>query len=489
MQDRMHERRILELHTHAELVPEETLITLDVALPIGVLPLPIASVVLGHALSLTDTTLGRADPLDHCLVDPRVGDTEVGVVEGRVLNILATKLGGHRDVGKNTNQTGPSGRIVRIEGREGRIIRPIHIQANTVNVVTESVVSDNTINTKGVLKLFVIEVANRLPPSTGLLGILPKLTKDTGIRNDDFKERATSGLTHIKTIGIIFTLEVDEDVIKRVEREKTDVVKLVCRELHIDIAHVEGTLVRTLKGLNDEHLIVRGHAANKGLTIADRNPLVSSTTDPVGTGELLMDVLGDVDVGSHDVIHLLLWEEAIHEIGKLIPIGTHSLGEEAERIAFRAGVSNRLKLNVIRILDATSTLDLLPRLIWIVPTATEAECFLSRESIQRPSLGFETTIINTVYGHLLDEEWVIVGAGFPKQGVHILTARECYSVLCHIDRVLVVFVLDLFNHKKGSLPFVVGLCDPAYRVIASYLSIIDSCLGTPLLFLNRSYPI
>jgi len=388
MKDRMHQSGILELHTHAELVPEETLITLDVALPIGVLPLPIASVVLGHALSLTDTTLGRTDPLDHCLVDPRVGDTEVGVVEGRVLNILATKLGGHRDVGKNTNQTGPSGRIVRIEGREGRIIRPIHIQANTVDVVTESVVSDNTINTEGVLKLFVIEVANRLPPSTGLLGILPKLTKDTGIRNDDFKERATSGLTHIKTIGIIFTLEVDKDVIKRIEREKTDVVKLVSRELHIDIAHVEGTLVRTLKGLNDEHLIVRGHTANEGLTIADRNPLVSSTTDPVGTGELLMDVLGDVDIGSHDVIHLLLREETIHEVGKLIPIGTHRLGEKAEAIRLRSGVSNKLKLNVISILNATSRLNFLPRLIRVVPSTTKAERLLGRESIQGPSFGF-----------------------------------------------------------------------------------------------------
>ena len=119
----MHKRRILELHTHTELVPEETLISLDVALPIWVLPLPITSVVLGHALGLTNTTLGRADPLDHSLVDPRVGDTEVGVVECGVLNVLATKLGGHRNIRKNTHQTRPGRRIVDVEGRKRRIVR------------------------------------------------------------------------------------------------------------------------------------------------------------------------------------------------------------------------------------------------------------------------------------------------------------------------------------------------------------------------------
>ena len=107
-----------------------------------------------------------------------------------------------------------------------------------------------------------------------------------------------------------------------------------------------------------------------------------------------MDVLGDVDVGSHDVIHLLLREETIHEIGKLIPIGTHSLGKEAKAVGFGSGVSNGLKLNVICVLDATSTLDLLPRLIWVVPSTTKTESLLGWEGIQRPSLGFKTTIID-----------------------------------------------------------------------------------------------
>jgi hypothetical protein len=119
-------------------------------------------------------------------------------------------------------------------------------------------------------------------------------------------------------------------------------------------------------------------------------------------------------------------------------------------------MSNELKLNVISILNATSRLNFLPRLIGVIPSTTKAESLHGRESVQRPSLGFKTTIINTVYGHLFDKKWIVIGAGFPKQGVHILTARECYSVLCHIDRLLIVFVLDLFNHKKGSLPFVVG---------------------------------
>jgi len=229
VKDGVHQSRILELHTHTELVPEETLITLDIAFPIWVLPLPITSVVLGHALGFTKTTLGRADPLDHSLVDPRVGDTEVGVGEGRVLNILATKLGGHRDVGQNANQTGPGGNVIGVEGRERGIVNPIHIQTNAVDVVAESVVSDDAINTQGVLKLLVIEIANALPPSTRLLGILPKLTKDASIGNDDLKEGTTSGFRNVETISIIFTLEVDEDVIKGVEREKTDVVKLAGR--------------------------------------------------------------------------------------------------------------------------------------------------------------------------------------------------------------------------------------------------------------------
>jgi len=437
VKDRMHQGRILELHTHAELVPEETLITLDVALPIWVLPLPIASVVLGHALGFTDTTLGRANPLDHGLVDPRVGDTEVGVVEGRVLNILATKFGGHRDVGQNTNQTGPGGRIVDVEGRKGCIVHPIDVQTDTVDVVAESVVSDNTINTEGVLKLFVIEIANALPPSTRLLGILPELTKDTGIGDDDLKEGATSGFRNVETIGIIFTLEVDEDVIKGVEREKTNVVKLGSREFNIDIAHVEGTLVRTLKGLNDEHLIVRGHAGDEGLTIADRNPLVSSTTDPVGTGELLMDVLGDVDVRRHDVIHLLLWEEAIHEVGKLIPIGTHCLGEKAEAVRFRTRVSNKLKLNVISILDATTRLNFLPRLIGVVPSTTKAESLLGREGVERPSLGFKTTVIDRIDCHLFNKKRVVVRPSLMEEGINVLATRKSNAILRHMIKCVV----------------------------------------------------
>ena len=121
---------------------------------------------------------------------------------------------------------------------------------------------------------------------------------------------------------------------------------------------------------------------------------MTSTTDPVGTGELLMDVLGDIDIGCHDVIHLLLREETIHEIGKLIPIGTHSLGEEAEAVRFRTRVSNRFKLEIVSVLNATTRLNLLPRLIWVVPSTTKAESFLGWEGIQRPSLGFKTTIID-----------------------------------------------------------------------------------------------
>jgi len=47
--------------------------------------------------------------------------------------------------------------------------------------------------------------------------------------------------------------------------------------------------------------------------------------------------------------------------------------------------------------------------------------------------------------------------------------------------VLIVFVLDLFNHKKGSLPFVVGWCDLAYRWLRRTKYWFISRLGTPLL--------
>jgi len=449
VKDGVHQRRILELHTHTELVPEETLVTLDVAFPIGVLPFPITSVVLGHALGFTDTTLGRADPLDHGLVDPRVGDTEVSVVVGGVLDVFATKLRSNGDIGQNTHQTRPGAGIVGVEGRKGRIVRPIDAQTDTVDVVAEGVVTDNTVNTQGVLKLLVIEITDALPPSTRLLGILPELTEDTAIGNDNLKERTASGLAHVETISVIFTLEVDEDVIKGVQREESDVAKLRSGELNIDIAHVVAAFIRAFKRLNDEHLVILGNARDEALAVGDGNPVMSSTTDPLRTSELFMDVLGDVDVGSHDVIHLFLREEAIHEIGKLIPIGTHSLGEEAEAVAFRTRVSNRLKLEVVSVLEAATAFDLLPRLIGIVPTTTEAEGFLGREGVQGPSLGFETTVVDGVNRHLLDEEGIVVCPRLTEQGVHVLAGGECDAILGH--NIVCFWFLDV--NQKGSLPF------------------------------------
>jgi len=88
-------------------------------------------------------------------------------------------------------------------------------------------------------------------------------------------------------------------------------------------------------------------------------------------------------------------------------------------------------------------------LIGIVPSTTEAECFLCRESIQRPSLCLKTTIIDRIDCHLFDKKRVVVRPSLTEEGIDILATRKSYTILCHIIKLLLVW---LCASKKSPSP-------------------------------------
>jgi len=171
MQEGVHDGWVFDLCGQTELGLIEARFAPAVALPIWVLPLPIASVVLGHLLGLAVTSRGRHRPLAHGLVDHSNRDTEVGIAVGFVRDISTSVFKHSLDVARNANETCPCCRISFVESSESSVEGGVSVEASGVDVVTEGVVADDTIDSELQTGKTLIEVRVSIPVTIVALGL------------------------------------------------------------------------------------------------------------------------------------------------------------------------------------------------------------------------------------------------------------------------------------------------------------------------------
>ena len=391
MQEAVHERRVFDLRGEAELGLVVAHLAPAVALPIGVLPLPVTSVVLTHHLGFAVTSRGRHRPLDHRLVDHGNGDSEVGVRVVLVRDVAATILLHDFDVARNTDELGPCGGIGRAERSNGLISGGSRIEASGVDVVTEGVVANDAVDTQLEAGEASVEVGVGIPVTVVALGLEVKRTSNTGVGDNDVQKLHASSFSDVETEGIVLVLEVDESVIKQVERQVSDLRKISNGEFNTQFAEVVSAIGVLLvvagwdepSGIVNESAIgsvFRGHA----------EPLVSSTADVVGAEELFVDVLGDAGVALLKLKNLFSGEEAIEHALHANPVGVHLFAEKLESVALRAGTLDDFAVGRAGIGLAVSVNDLAERAARIMEPTAKAECFLLSGVVEGPRLLLET---------------------------------------------------------------------------------------------------
>ena len=420
MQEAVHERRVFDLRGEAELGLVVAHLAPAVALPIGVLPLPVTSVVLAHHLSLAVASHRRHRPLDHSLVDHGNGDGKVGVRVVLVRDVAATILLHDFDVARNTDELGPCGGIGRAERSNGLISGGSRIEASGVDVVTEGVVANDAVDTQLKAGEASVEVGVGIPVTVVALGLEVKRTSNTGVGDNDVEKLHSGGFSDVETEGIVLVLEVDESVIKQVERQVSDLRKISNGEFNTQFAEVVSAIGVCLvvagwdepSGIVNESAIgsvFRGHA----------EPLVSSTADVVGAEELFVDVLGDAGIALLKLKNLFSGEEAIEHALYANPVGVHLFAEKLKSVALRAGTLDDFAVGRAGIGFAVSINDLAERAARIMESTAKAEGFLLGCVVEGPRLLLETGEIRRVRDELLHVEIVEILTSLAEKAVQL----------------------------------------------------------------------
>ncbi len=423
MQEAVHQGRVFDLSREAELGLIVAHFAPAVALPIGVLPLPVTSVVLGLHLSLAVTSGGRHRPLDHRLVDHRNGDREICVLVVLVRDVAATVLLHHFDVARNADEAGPCGRISRAERTCG--LGGVLVEPSGVDVIPEGVVTDDAVDTQLEAGEAGVEVGVGIPVAIVALRLEVERTTNTGIGNDDVKKLHASRFCDVEAEGIVFVLKVDERIVKEIEREVSDLVQVCGGEFDAHFAEVVTSIgVKLVVEIRDIPRLVIDQTAVGAVFGGNTEPFVTSATDVVRTEELFVDILGDAGVGLFELKDFFSGEEAIQKRLDANPVGVHLFTEQLESVALRAGALHNFAQGRAGVGAAVVIDNLAERGAGIVETTPEAERFLFGGVIEGPRLLLETGEVCGVGDELLHIEVVEILTALAEKGVQLFTAIE-----------------------------------------------------------------
>lgn len=422
MQEGVHDGRVFDLGGEAELGLVEARFAPAVAFPIWVFPIPIASVVLGHLLGLAVSGRGRHRPFAHRFVDHCNRDCEVSILVVTIRDIHTSLFSGNFSVARNTDEARPSIRVGSVEGWQSGIVGRVSIEANRVDVVTESIVADDAVHAEFQTSQTLVEVGVSIPVTIVLLGLEVEPASNTRIRDHDVEERHTSGFLQVHAEGVIFVLEFDESVIKHIQREVSDVHQIGSRALHFDVAQVIASVFASVL-LNEPRSVIKDSAIGS-VFVGDTNPLVTGATDVVGAKELFMHVLRDASIGLFKLKDFFSREEAIEQGFNANPVRGHLFAEKLEGVGFGSRTLNHFWLAVARIRVAVSVIDFAEGSAGIIESTTEAESLLLSGVIQGPRFLVEASEVGAVRDEFLHIEVVEVFTAFAEEAVNFSTGIE-----------------------------------------------------------------
>jgi len=427
VQEDVDQSRVFDLRGEAELGLVVTHLPPAVALPIGVLPLPIASVVLGLHLRLTVASSGRHRPLDHRFVDHRNRDGEVGIGVVLVRDIRATVLLHNLGVARHADEDCPRIGIGGIE-LTLRLIGS-RVEAGRVDVVTEGVVANDAVDTQLEAGEAGVEVGVRIPVAIVALGLEVKRTTNTGIGDHDVEKLHASRLGDVQTEGIVFVLKLDERIVQHVEGQVGDLHQIGRSHLHLDGAEVVASGV-IFGVLRDEPRLIVEETTVGSILGGETDPLVSSLTNVVGAEELFVDVLGDAGVALLELEDFLSREETVEQGLDANPVGVHLFAEKLESVAFGAGALDKLAIGRAGVRGTIGVVDLVERGAGIVEPTAKAESLLLGGVVQRPRLLLETGEIRRVGDELLHVEVVEILTALTEKTIQLFARIE--DDVCHM---------------------------------------------------------
>ena len=418
MQEHMDKRWVFDLCGEAELGLIEARFAPAVALPIWVLPFPIASVVLGHLLGLAVSSRGRHRPFQHGFVNNRGRDRKVCVLVVAVRNIRATILLSHFHIARNANEAWPCGSIACAERRKRSVEGRIRIETERVDVVTEAVVADDAVHAQLEAGKAAVEVGVSIPVTIVTLGLEVESTANARVRDNDVEERHSSGLREVEAEGVIFVLEFDERVIEHIQREVSDLVQISSSDFDTDVAEVVTRFVVCGMLWDIPSGVIEESAVNT-IIVNDTKPLVACTADVVGAEEFLMDILGDASVRLFELKDLFSGEKAIEQALNANPVRGHLFAEKLESVALRAGALDDFGFAVAGVRVAVGVNDLAERAARIIETTAKAETFLLGGVIEGPCLLLETGEVGRVGDEFLHIKVVEIFTAFAEKAINL----------------------------------------------------------------------
>jgi hypothetical protein len=372
VQECVHQGRIFDLSSKAVLSLIEAHFAPAVALPIRVLPLPVTSVVLASHLCLAVPSVRWHCPFGHCLANHSNRDCEVGISVILIRDVAATLFLYNLGVARNTDQFSEGCRIVRVEWLNGLISSRSCIEASCVDVITEGIVTDDTIHAQLEAGEASVEVGVSIPVTVVTLGLEVKRTTNARIRDNDVKKLHSSSVGNVETESIVLVLEVDKSVIEKIEREVSNFRKISNSEFNTNFAEVVSavSVFGVVAGRNEPSGIVN-EATVCSVISRNSKPLVSRTADVVGAKELFVDVLGDTGIALFKLKDLFSREEAIEKALYANPVSVHFFAEKLKGVALSARTLNDFRVGGARISLAVSINDLAERCARIMETTAK----------------------------------------------------------------------------------------------------------------------
>jgi hypothetical protein len=182
------------------------------------------------------------------------------------------------DIARNADETRPSRRITSGEGSGG--LDWGLVEASRIDVITEGVVTDDTIDAELEAGEAGIEVGVCIPVTFVAFGLELKRTANTGIGDHDVEQLHTSSFVEVEAEGIVFVLKIDERIVQHVEAEIGDLAEISRSDLHTDFAEVITTVVVGVMLRKEPRLVIKETAVDAVFS-SKANPLVSSLTDVV----------------------------------------------------------------------------------------------------------------------------------------------------------------------------------------------------------------
>jgi hypothetical protein len=240
------------------------------------------------------------------------------------------------------------------------------------------------------------------------------------IRDNDVQQRLTSRILEIKAESVIFVLEVNECVVEHIKREISDLVEIVFVNLNADGAKVVTSFVVDRVLWNEPSLIVNETTVGSVIP-CDTHPLVTGSTDVVGTKELFVNILGDAGVALLELKNLFSGEQAIEKALNANPVSGHLFTEKLKGVGLSAGTLNNFGFAVARISLAIGVGDRTERCARIVESTAKAESFLLSGVVEGPCLLLETGEVCTVSDKLLYIKVVEILATFAEETVNLGT--------------------------------------------------------------------